>query len=776
MRRFAFLPAVPVLVLATVSLVFGAPPAVHVVSFDAAPTIDGRLDDDVWTRAAVLSNFVQTYPGDNTPPRRETEVLVGYDSESLYLGIRAADDPARVRATVAKRDDVLDDDTVRIYLDTFGDRRRAYVLVFNPLGVQQDGVLVEGSEPDYSVDVVMESKGAIDGGGYTIEVAIPLRSLRYDAHASWGVHVVRTIKHLDEEDSWMPIVRGRAGFLDQAGRIEGFEGLASGRTIELIPSLTVSEAGVRTRGGFVNMPAAADLGLTAKVGLTPNVTLDAAVNPDFAQVEADEFVVTANQRFPIFFEEKRPFFLEGVEVFQTPIRAVHTRTIVDPDVAVKLSGKLGGTTFGLLAASDAAPGNFSDDELSDPALRPVVERFLGRNATVGVARLKQDVGEGSHVGLIATSYDLVDRHNRVAGVDARLRLDTRTVLTLQALGTSSRALFFDPDRGEDVYRTGNGFGYVAKLERTGRHLSVTATGEGLSPRYRADVGFTTQTNVNTWSVLTRYDSEKEDAPLVSWSALHTALARFDWQGRMKYTYLYPRVLLNFKRQTYLNVHAYRDYLRLFEDEFGARRSADRPGAFFGDEARKTIYKGILVEAGTAPTEKYAFRIAVDRAWDAFDYDFGGGPRFPRVSPAALADPNAPLDPGLGSTLDITATFDWQPVDATRVSLGYVRSRLVRSDTNRLAFDQRLYSVRATHQFTRFAFARARLDYDSARSNVRTQLLAGWSPNPGTAVYLGYDDDLNRNGFDPFTGSYEPGVRRNGRTFFVKLSYLVRVAR
>jgi hypothetical protein len=157
----------------------------------------------------------------------------------------------------------------------------------------------------------------------------------------------------------------------------------------------------------------------------------------------------------------------------------------------------------------------------------------------------------------------------------------------------------------------------------------------------------------------------------------------------------------------------------------------------------------------------------------FDYDFGAGPKFPRVSPAALLDPNAPLDPGPGNTTDITVPFAWRPTESFRASVDYTKSRLVRIDTGRLAYDQNLWSLRANYYFTRFTFARARVDYDTLATRVRGQFLLGWTPNPGTALYAGYNDDLNYNGYNPFTNQLERGLRRNGRNFFVKLSYLIR---
>jgi hypothetical protein len=204
-----------------------------------------------------------------------------------------------------------------------------------------------------------------------------------------------------------------------------------------------------------------------------------AVNPDFAQVEADQLVVTANQRFPIFFPEKRPFFLEGIDIFQTPITAVHTRSIVDPDLAVKTTGKLGRNTFGLMVASDNGPGNLSADDRGnlngclekrflDQNTVCNNERILDKNAYIGVLRLKRDVGKENSIGMVATSYNFIEKHNQVLGIDGRFRLDKQTTLTFQTLGTTSRNFFFDPNDGETRYRTGNGFAYATSYNVSGQ--------------------------------------------------------------------------------------------------------------------------------------------------------------------------------------------------------------------------------------------------------------------------------------------------------------------
>ena len=368
--------------------------------------------------------------------------MMGYDAKNLYLAFRVKEDRDKVRATMSRRDNIFNDDYVLVHLDTFNDQRQAYLLFFNPLGIQADGTFTEGRGEDYSLDILMESKGVLTDDGFTIEVAIPFKSLRYEAgkNKQWGLHINRRVKYNNNEyNSWMPQNRRISGWLNQAGHITGLEGIETTRQLEINPSFTLSESGRRSRytfdgspgGRYVNEGLKADFGFTAKFGLTPTITLDFAYNPDFAQVEADAPVSTANVRFPIFFQEKRPFFLERNDIFQSPLNVVNTRAIVDPDVAVKLTGRRGRNTFGLMYASDNAPGNYSKDErenLLGCRLRRTnqfsvcgIERFVDKNADIGVLRLKRDVGRQHNLRLFATKYNFVDRHNQLAGFDLRFR-------------------------------------------------------------------------------------------------------------------------------------------------------------------------------------------------------------------------------------------------------------------------------------------------------------------------------------------------------------------
>lgn len=793
---------------------------VRAVRFEKPPAIDGKLDEEVWKQAAVFKDFYQFRPGDNIAPSQPTEVLMGYDSKFLYFAFRAHDEAGKVRATVAKRDQVFDDDTVGMYLDTFNDQRRAFVMVFNPLGIQADGIFTEDRGEDYSFDIVMESKGALTEDGYVVEVAIPFKSLRYEAGKGkqWGVHFIRQIKRLNNESlSWMPISRDNSGLLNQAGHLTGLEGISTERTLEIIPSLTLSQTSRRVSsfapppsgaidpGRMVNEPVKFDPGLTMKYGITPTVTLDLALNPDFAQVEADQTVVTANQRFPIFFEEKRPFFLEGIDIFRTPISAVHTRAIVDPDAAIKLTGKRGRNTFGLLLASDNAPGNLDDDDraqingcnqlrllgLSTSGADCSNERFLDKNAYIGVLRLKRDIGRENSLGLLATTYNFIEKHNHLGGFDGRFRFNPTSVLTFQVLGTTSRRFFFEPDQGNDIYRTGNGFAYNIHYDVSGRHFGYNYDGSGRTRDYRADVGFTRRSNNNRHGLFVYYNTEPQPkATLISKHFHILPEIQFDWQGRIQSWGHETQVNLNFSNQGELGGGVSFNYERIFEEEFGATRNASalqcysagqlltdptlHCGFAGGDSERSTRRDNIYLFGGITPSKKYSVFFFTVYNWGAFDFDFGGGDKFPRVSPAALIDPdNAPLDPGTGDQWHFESNIAYQPTNELRLTLDYTKDRLVRRDTGRVAFDDNIFTLRGLYQFTRFTFARARIDYDTLQSSVRGQFLLGWAPNPGTSFYAGYNDDLNFNGFGPVSGRLEPGFRRNGRTFFIKMSYLFR---
>lgn len=780
---------------------------------DSVPVIDGNVDEDVWKRAAVFKDFYQTQPGYNTEPSRPTEVLMMYDEKHLYIAFRCWDERDKIRATLTNRDNVFGEDNVRIWLDTYDDQRRAYVLGFNPFGVQQDGILTEGSGADFTVDIVMESKGLIHDWGWSVEVKVPFKSLRYSAGKGkfWGFNAARNIDRFNDEfNQWLPDDRDVSGFLVKHGRITGFDEIKNERTLEIVPSVTVSQTGRRTRtvpisvvgangfdpvynpngirdpGRFVNEGLKQDIGVTLKYTITPNVTLDAAVNPDFAEIEADAPVVTANQRFPIFFQEKRPFFLEGKEIFESPLQPFYSRTIVDPDFAGKLTGKVGKTSFGLLAASDNAPGNYSDDERNDPVIRPRIDEFVDKNALFGVVRVKRDFGASNNVGFFGTSRVFPKNRNFVGGFDGSFKLTDSLDMTFQVLATHSRKFFFSSDEGRARYRTGNGVGYFWNLDYTKETRGFYIEATGRTRDYRADAGFTRRTNTNSILIAHRLSTKSNpDATVIRTSVNKFARLGFDWNGRSQNGVVGSNLNLNLQGNTYINAEGGVSYERVFEEEFGPKRTATRPGAFFGGPERSAYIPYVSVSVNRNFGKKFSASGFVGSMWNALDFDFGAGGSFGRVSPAylawldrfranpATAGPEPGLDPGKGYQFDAQAAFEYRPSDPFRVSVSARKSRLKRFDTDRVAFDSNIFSVRSTYQFSRFAYTRLRVDYDTLSRNVSGQLLFGWTPNPGTAFYVGYNDNFNYNGFSPYTGHLEPRFERNSRTFFIRASYLFR---
>jgi len=774
----------------------------------SAPVIDGVLNDAVWQTAAVFGDFIQISPGDNIKPTHQTEVLIGYDSKNLYIAFNCKQDRDKIRATVARRDNIFNDDYVLVHLDTFNDQRQAYLLFFSPLGMQADGTFTEGRGEDYSLDIVMESKGVLTEDGFTIEVAIPFKSLRYEAgkNKQWGLHINRRVKYNNNEyNSWMPSDRSVSGWLNKAGHITGLEGIETTRQLEINPSFTLSESGRRTRytfdgnpnGRFVNDGIKGEFGMTAKFSLSPTITLDFAYNPDFAQVEADAPVSTANQRFPIFFQEKRPFFLERIDIFQSGLNLVNTRAIVDPDIAAKLTGRRGKNTFGLLYASDNAPGNYSKDErenyrlcqqqqLTNPNRVCGIEPYVDKNADIAVFRFKRDIGRQHNIGFFATTYNFPDRHNHTAGIDGRFRLDEKTVTEFQFVGTNSRRFFYDPNIDEDRYRTGNGFGYRAYLERADRNLYMNFLATGRTSDYRADVGFTNRVDTNYLGSFIQYQTDRDAKKSIIYKRLsNESNISYDWKGRTQAIRSNTQGMLALQRQTFVGLGAEYGYERVFESEFGAIRNTNQAGAFFGNDTERSAHRReIYGFVETTPIKQLFFFGLVSFSFGNLDYDFGAGPKYPRVSAPYLAwqqncltnpscGPSPGFDPGAGDQLYIESSVRYQPTAAWQVQLNYTRTRLTRNDTGRVAFDDNIYSLRSTYQFTRSVFARMRLDYSNISTRFRPQFIFGWTPSPGTAFYAGYNDDLNYNGFNPYTRQPESGFSGNGRTFFIKASYLFR---
>lgn len=762
-------------------------PALELPRAATAPTVDGKLGEGEWDAAARLDEFYEVYPGDNARPSQPTAVSMMADETALYVAFDARTGGRRASASLARRDQIFDDDVVGLYLDTLGDRRTAYQLWFNPIGIQADALLDETRGPDWTVDVVMTSKGRVSESGFVVEVAIPFASLRraQGRDARWGLHVLRQTPGKEAElDSWQPISRDIESWLAQAVELRGVAEPRAQRVVEIIPSISAHHQSLRVldrSSGDPNDPTrlagqrpVVDAGLTVKVGLTPTTSLNLAVRPDFAQVEADYPVITANQRFPVFYPEKRPFFLENADAFASPLNLVSTRSIIAPDFAARLTGKAAATAFGLLYASDAGPGDFSPSERENPSLQPLIERYADRNATVAAARVKQDVGGRATLGAIFTSYRFVDRSNYVAAVDGFLPASDRLSTSFQVAASRSLRPFWSDELGRSVPRWGTGFAYTGGLSYAGRSWSSAARATGRSADFRADVGFLRRADYHTAASSVRYGSTpRQEATLVSWSISNSASCGYDGGGRLHSADSTTLFSLSLARQSSITVGYSEGAETVYEDDFGLSRSAGRPGAFAGESGeRSTRSRSTSLTVSTTPAEWITAAGYAARGLGVLDYDFGGGPRYPRVSPAALAGLPG-LDPGPGTSMSAGLAVTLRPTSALRASLGVDTSSLVRDDTGLVAYRQTIATATAVYAFNPAISARARFDYDTLSGAASSQLLFSWAPGPGTAFYFGYSEGLRINGFNPATGTYEPGLRRDDRSLFIKMTYLFR---
>ncbi|AHG89720.1 hypothetical protein J421_2183 [Gemmatirosa kalamazoonensis] len=370
---------------------------VPAVRADTTIDVDGRLDEPVWRRAALLTGFSLYQPADGRPAPDSTEVLVWYSPTAMHFGVRAYEPHGPVQATLADRDRVSADDNVEIQLDTFDEGRRAFVFIVNPLGVQADGTkseaggFIPGSnvmpgQNDLSADFRWQSKGRVTEWGYEVEIRIPFASLRYPVGAPqrWGLQIVRHVQHSGYEETWTPARRASASFIAQAGKLVGLAGMRHGQVVELNPELTNTAAGAAAApSGDWRYRNDAQLGGNVRWAVGSDVVLNGTVKPDFSQVEADATQIATDQRFALFYPERRPFFVEGSDQFNVPNTLVYTRRIVRPEAAAKLTGKIGRSDVAVLSAVD-------DRATTSDASRPLVN----------IVRLRRDFGRQNTAGIL----------------------------------------------------------------------------------------------------------------------------------------------------------------------------------------------------------------------------------------------------------------------------------------------------------------------------------------------------------------------------------------
>jgi hypothetical protein len=715
-------------------------PTVRPTRTTTPPDIDGRLDDIAWQGAATLTEFTQQAPLEGAPATEDTEVYIAYDSENIYLGFHIHySDPSIMRANRVDRDTAWQDDLITIYLDTFLAQQRAYDFDLNAFNVQGDGIVNasgnRGPIPtaDRSWDALFSSATEIVEDGYTAEMAIPLKSLRYPQRAAgephqWGFQIVREIKGKNQEnDVWAPMSRDVAGFHRQMGLMEGMTDFSTSRNLEFLPTFTAIKFGSldTSSGGFVTQDADPQAGLNIKYGLTSNLTVDVTFNPDFSQIESDRPQIEVNQRFPLFFSELRPFFVEGAEIFNFPgpVTFVHTRTIVDPTWGAKITGKAGRFSLGVLTAEDEAPGNLED--ISDPLFGETARNFIGR--------VKYDVYSESHVGAVFTDREFLDASSKLGGIDGSFRLSRSLSTNFRMIESQHRDL-------DGVERSGHV--YDASISNTGRNLSFFAAAFEITPDFRTDVGFVRRLDQRQAVGNIGYRWWPE-----SWI--------INWGPRLSYSrnYDFASVLQDEQRGLGLNF----DFARNLSLGANVSRDLER---FGGIDFRKNEYS---INGGVNTNRALSIRA-----------NFSQGDQI-------FFDPDNPfLGDGRSTRLNVTV----RPLARLSSDLSINTSRLTDPRNGDLqVFDVKIYRAQSILTFTDRLLMRNITEYNTFDKDLDFNVLLTYRINAGTVFFVGYDDhyrqedriegDLDGDGFDErlfFTSD----LRRTNRAVFTKLRYLFRI--
>lgn len=464
----------------------------------SAVVVDGQLNEDAWKNALKLQLNYEVRPRENVQPPVETEVFLTYDETHFLVAFRAYDpDPGSIRARFTDRDRAWNDDFVGVVLDTFNDQRRAYELMCNPLGVQIDAINDDlGGNYDDSWNAIWNSKGRIVENGYVVEIAIPFNQLRFqdaDGAQTWGIDIIRSYPRRDRHHIGLfPRVRGQNSYLAQTMKIMGMHGISPGKNLEVVPTFTGGRSESRSAfpdGGFDDRDSNEDIGVTARWGITPNLTLNGTLNPDFSQVEADSVQLGINQTFALFFRETRPFFLEGADYFNTRMNLVHTRTIANPSSALKVTGKNGRHTYGAFTARDDLTGVLVPGSQSSNA------SSFDFQSTSTIGRYRYDFGGASSVGALITNREgSDDYHNRVLSLDTTYRLTEADVIRLNVAGSQTQynAAIAEEVEGVDPDETLQDVAIDFSYRHSERNWNSSFTYQDMGRDFRADSGFMPQ--------------------------------------------------------------------------------------------------------------------------------------------------------------------------------------------------------------------------------------------------------------------------------------------
>jgi hypothetical protein len=707
------------------------PPAPLNIHRASAPVVlDGSVDDAAWGDAAVIDRFYETSPGDNTPPKVKTTAWVTYDERYFYIGVRCDDpDAKKIRAPFVERDAVIGtDDNVAVFLDTRNDQRSAIELRVNPRGIQGDAVFndANGNE-DFSPDFFYDTAATIDGQGWSAEFRIPFSSLRYDAAdpQTWNILVWRNYpRDFRYGIHSAPLPRGSNCLVCHTHPIVGLTGLPAASHFVAAPYVTAQQVarpetvlGSRLDNGDFET----DAGLDVKWNPTANNAFDLTLNPDFSQVEADVPQITVNQRFAVFFPEKRPFFLEGFDLFDTPMQVAYTRTITSPRFGLRATGKEGNTAYTILVTEDRGGGLTI---IPGPLGSDFAPQDFQSYSTIG--RVRHDIGT-SFVGAVLTSRELDGGgHNRVFGPDVQWRPNESDRLTAQLLVSDTK----NPNR-PDLSTAWNG-------ETLRSHALSVAFGRQ-RPRY--DWG------INAHDVGDGFRADLGFIPQVGHRELTGSAGLSFYPERKLVSFYRPSVVVT--RQTDQDNHEIYQLVSFGVNGFGAKNAQFQ--ALF--RPRETILVGGRLLEQTYGTFFFQFdpsrrfpRISLDSRFGQ-SIDFNGA----RVGDGAYVGLTATVRPDDRLDLQFNVNREWLDVDGGR------------------AFTADVQRVRAQYSFSSKSLLRVIAQYVDTEFGDHTHdgsflgsALYSYKVNWQTVLFVGYGDDrvLMENN----------QLERSGRSLFLKVSY------
>lgn len=752
------------LILLLAPSLFAAGPTIQIPRIETPPTLSDFEDMKPSPRVAgqmlKVTGFIVREPADGTKPSQDTDVYLAYDERNLYAVFVCWDtEPDKIRARMTRREDIFSDDSAEIMIDTFHDARRAYAFAANPFGIQWDALWTEGAIGtgaagdfngfDSSFDTVWRSDGRLTGRGYLVLFAVPFKSLRFPNtdQQEWGIILNRSIPRTNENIFWPRISNRIQGRFNQAATATGMEHISPARNVQLIPyGLVRSFRDIDQRDPnhplIESRAFKPDAGVDGKFILHDRFVLDATVNPDFSQVESDQPQITVNQRFEVFFPEKRPFFLENSNFFTTPINLVFTRRIGHPEYGLRLTGKSGPWAVGVLASDDRAPGEALPP--SDP--------HSGERATFTIARVSRDILDQSTVGAIFTDREFGGGYNRVAAVDANLKVNQNW--RIQGAAVTSSTLNVDGTHSA-------GPGYKMDLERTGRKLNLQTLYLDYSPGFVTETGFVNRVDIRQQNFNAAYTFRPEGKYLISWGPTVQQYNIWDHRGTALEHFVFPGFRVDWTRGTWVNFHpfAYDDVYLRPQDYSGLTKVSDYPQPFWGVEGATSWFK-------------------------LFDFNWffvsGAGVNY---------NPSAGRVPRIAHEDSGNATLTFHASGRLRIDNTYLLEHLRERDAHLTAVTNHIFRSKWNWQFRKDLSARIILQYTGVLSNpllsslsrtknFNADFLITYLVHPGTAIYVGYNSDLenlDRRLIPTPTGllTTPNGYINDSRQLFVKASYLFR---